>query len=82
MFVLSDLNTHDSPQTSKPHNKPTTDRRKQAVLADPLFLQHHVWMGLEKERLELLTAHVKAQSHRCVPTPCTIINHANTDAPP
>lgn len=45
-------------------NRPN-DRRKQAVLSDPLFLQHHVWMGLEKERLELLTAHVKAQSHRC-----------------
>lgn len=41
-----------------------TYRRRQAVLADPLFLQHHAWMGLEKERLELLLAHVKAQRQR------------------
>ena len=42
------------------------------MLSDPLFLQHHVWMGLEKERLELLTAHVKAQSHRWA-TNCSIV---------
>lgn len=42
----------------------TPHRRRRAVLEDPLFLQHHVWLGLEKERLELLLAHAKAQRQR------------------
>eukprot|EP00624_Nannochloropsis_granulata_P006900 evm.model.NODE_5358_length_8697_cov_30.312637.2 len=40
------------------------ERREEGVLKDPAFLQYHVWMGLEQERLDLLLSHLRFQHEK------------------